>query len=220
MKIFSKIDRIILACHLNIFSHYPFSEYFFVLLLLERKLNFMRLKNILPLVVVLFLITLAACDGLSRKQQALTEKIQYDVPVVSDNPQLDWWINNIEGSKREPFLKRMMEAADKGEVRVYDYFNNALTPAQIPAIINDTIFTTLLRDYSPYEEYDTMLIESISYRDIVKIRFMEEWSWNPGSLEMKKKILALGPVVQKKIAGENFNQLLFWISLDEDYPAK
>jgi len=179
----------------------------------------MSSKNIIPL-VVLSLITLAACNGLSRKQQILTEKIQYDVPVINDNPQLDWWINNIEGSKREPFLKRIMEAAEKGEVSVCDYFNTSLTPAQIPAIITDTIYLTLLRVYSPYEEYDTMIVRSISYRDIIKIRFLEEWSWDPGSLEMKKKVLAIGPVVQKEIAGESFNQLLFWIYLDERFPAK
>lgn len=180
----------------------------------------MRLINIRLLIAFLAMIALLACNSLSRKQQTLTEKIQYDVPVINGDPQLDWWINNIEGSKREPFLERIMEAAEKGEVRVYDYFSNSLAPEQIPAIITDTIYLTLLRVYAPYEEYDTMIVKSVSYRDIVKIRFMEEWSWNPESIEMKKKVIALGPVVQKEIAGENFSQLLFWIYLDKDYPAK
>ena len=180
----------------------------------------MGLKDIQLFISILFLIALIACAGISNKQQILTEKIQYDVPVISGDPQLDWWINNIEGSRREPFLKRIMEAAEKGEVRVYDYFNNSLTSAQILAIGSDTIYQTLLRNYPPYEEFDTMIVISISYRDIVKIRFMEEWSWNPGSLEMEKKVIALGPVIQKEIAGESFNQLLFWIYLDKRYPAK
>ena len=72
----------------------------------------------------------------SNKTEILAEKIQYDVPVVNNDPQLDWWINNIEGSKREPFLKRIMEAAEKGEVRVYDYFNHPLTPQQLPAHVH------------------------------------------------------------------------------------
>jgi len=71
---------------------------------------------------------MTSCGSRSSDQEILATKIQYDVPVVNNDPQLDWWINNLEGSKREPFLKRMMEAAEKGEVRVFDYFNNPLTP--------------------------------------------------------------------------------------------
>lgn len=180
----------------------------------------MRLAKLFLFISIVFLITLTACSGNSHKQEILTERIQYDVPVISGDPQLDWWINNIEGSKRDPFLQRIIQAAEKGEVRVFDYFNNPLTSEQILSIGSDTIYQTLLRNYPPYEEYDTMIVRSISYRDIIKIRFMEEWSWNPESLEMEKKVLGLGPVIQKEIAGESFNQLLFWIYLDERFPAK
>ena len=180
----------------------------------------MKSKNIQLFIAASFLITLMACTGNTGKFEILTERIQYDVPIISGDPQLDWWINNIEGSNREPFLKRIMEAAANGDVRVFDYFNNPLTPQQILSIGSDTIYQTLLRNYPPYDEYDTMIVKSISYRDIVKIRFMEEWTWNRKSLEMNKKIVGIGPVIQKEIAGENFNQLLFWIYLDDRYPVK
>ena len=163
---------------------------------------------------------LFSCTDNSSRNEILTSKIQYDVPVNNNDPQLDWWINNIEGSKREPFLKRIMEAAGKGDVKACDYFNNPLTPAQVQSIGTDTIYQTLLRTYPPYEEYDTMIVSSITYRDIIKIRFLEEWKWDPVTLEMEKKILAIGPVTKKEIAGENFNQLLFWISLDDRFPGK
>ena len=181
-------------------------------------INFSKIGRIM--LVALSLVTLISCDILPRKQQILTEKIQYDVPVVSNDPQLDWWINNIEGSRREPFLKRIMEASLKGEVRVYDYFNKKLTPLQVQAQCIDTIYRTLLREYPPYEEYDTMTINAVSFHDITKIRFLEEWTWEPGKISILKKVIALGPVVQREVAGESFNQLLFWIYLDNDYPAK
>jgi len=113
-----------------------------------------------------------------------------------------------------------MEAAGSGEVQVFDYFNQPLTPGQVMSIGTDTIYQTLLRMRPPYEEYDTMIVQTISYQDVVKIRFMEEWFWDTESLEMEKKILAIGPVIQREIAGERFNQLLFWISVDEQFPAK
>jgi len=162
---------------------------------------------------------LFSCSDNSSRKEILTSKIQYDVPVNNNDPQLDWWINNIEGSKREPFLKRIMEAAGKGDVKACDYFNNPLTPAQVQSIGTDTIYQTLLRTYPPYEEYDTMIVSSITYRDIIKIRFLEEWKWDPVTLEMEKKILAIGPVTQKEISGHSFNQLLFWISLDDGFPG-
>ena len=180
----------------------------------------MRLNCNWLLIPVFLIITLAACNGRSVKKQMLAEKIQYDVPVMSNDPQLDWWINNIEGSKREPFLKHIMEAAEKGDVRVFDYFYKPLSPSNVLSAVTDTIYKTLLRTYPPYEEYDTMIVSSVTYRDITKIRFLEEWNWNPVTLEIEKKILAIGPVTQKEIAGERFNQLLFWIALDDRFPGK
>ena len=180
----------------------------------------MRLKIILTWIPVISMVAFISCNYHSRKQQILAEKIQYDVPVVSSDPQLDWWINNIEGSRREPFLIRILDAAEKGEVRVYDYFNQPMTPLQVRTQCIDTIYRTLLREYPPYEEYDTMTIDAVSFRDITKIRFLEEWTWEPGKANLEKKVIALGPVVQREVAGENFNQLLFWIYLDERYPVK
>jgi hypothetical protein len=180
----------------------------------------MRLEKLFLFISIVFLLTIIAYSCTSNKKEILAEKIQYDVPVINADPQLDWWINNIEGSKREPFLKRIMEAAEKGEVRIFDYFNHPLTPQQLPAQCIDTIYRTLVRTYPPYEEYDTMTIDAVSYRDITKIRFLEEWTWEPGSVNIEKKVIAIGPVVQREIAGESFNQLLFWIYLDERYPAR
>ncbi len=167
---------------------------------------------------VLTITMLTSCADRSSVDEILTTRIQYDVPVTNNDPQLDWWVNNIEGSRREPFLKRLMEAAQNGEVKVFDYFNNPMTAGQIRSAGTDTIYRTFLRDYPPYEEYDTMIVSSITYRDIVKIRFMEEWAWDKESLEIEKKVLAIGPVLHREVAGESFNQLLFWISLDERYP--
>lgn len=183
------------------------------------------MKNPAYLSLFTFLLFLAltvfsSCSDWAVRQEILTNKIQYDVPVNNNDPQIDWWINNIEGSKREPFLKRIMEAAENGDVRVYDYFNKPMTPDQVKYSGTDTVYQTLLRAVPPYEEYDTMIVNSISYHDITKIRFMEEWTWDPKSLEMDKKIVAIGPVIEKEIAGARFNQLLFWVSLDDGFPVK
>jgi hypothetical protein len=176
--------------------------------------------TVISLIFFIVFTALGSCTDKSSKNEILTSKIQYDVPVTNNDPRLDWWINNIEGSKREPFLKRIMEAAQNGEVKVFDYYNSPMTPAQVKSTGTDTIYQTLLRNYPPYEEYDTVIISSVTYHDIIKIRFMEEWTWDHASLEIDKKVVAIGPVMEKEIGGERFNQLLFWISLDENFPGK
>lgn len=180
----------------------------------------MRLKNILALLFSLVVVSFFSCTVTSHKKEFLAEKIQYDVPVNNGDPQLDWWVNNIEGSKREPFLQRIMEAAEKGDVRICDYFNKPLTSGQIRAITTDTIYRTMTRNYPPYEEFDTMTIQSVTWRDIVKIRFLEEWKWDPKTLEITKKVLGIGPVIQREYGSEKFNQLLFWIYFDDRYPVR
>lgn len=171
------------------------------------------------MLMLLALPFLISCNGTSKKE-ILTEKIQYDVPVVNNDPRLDWWVNNLEGSKREPFLKRIMEAAEKGDVRLYDYFRQPLTPAAAISSLTDTLYKTLMRDRPPYEEYDTIIVMSVTSSDISRIRFLEEWRWDPATLEMEKKILAIGPVIQKETAGSTYNRLLFWIGTDKDFPGK
>lgn len=171
------------------------------------------------LIAFLLYIIIQGCGDKKEKYQLVTSLIQYDVPVKGDDPQLDWWVNNIEGSRREPFVQRIMDAAGSGEFRVYDYFNNQLSPEQIKAIGSDTVYRTLVREYPPYEEYDTMIVFTTDYRDIVKVRFLEEWTWDPGSLDLQKKIIGLAPLASQSMGNEIYNRFLFWIYLDENYPA-
>ena len=167
----------------------------------------------------LIILISGGCGDKKEKYEVVTSLIQYDVPLKSDDPQLDWWVNNIEGSRREPFIKRIMNAASSGQFRVYDYFNNQLTSEQINAIGSDTVYQTLVREFPPYEEYDTMLVFTTDYRDIMKVRFLEEWTWDPESLDLKKRIIGIAPLASQAMGNQTYNRFLFWIYLDKGYPA-
>ena len=173
-----------------------------------------------PVLMALMVMTFASCQGQPAKKEILTTKIQYDVPIINGDPQMDWWINNIEGSKRDPLTQRILQAAIKGEVKVFDYYFYPLSPDEILANSSDTVYYTLQRSTPPYDEYDTMIVRNIDYQDIVKIRFLEEWYWEPNTLNSDKKVVALGPVIQRQIAGESFNQLLYWVYFDTGKPMK
>jgi hypothetical protein len=172
------------------------------------------------IIIALTVSVLTSCQGQTGKKEILTTKIQYDVPIINGDPQMDWWVNNIEGSIRDPFTQRILKAALDGEVKVFDYYFYPLSPNEIVANSSDTVYQTLRRTNPPYEEFDTMIVRTIDYQDIVKIRFLEEWTWEPNTLEIDKKVIALGPVIQRQIGGEAFNQLLYWIYLDKGRPLK
>ena len=171
-------------------------------------------------IIALFFVTILLLNSCQRNRykEIVATRIQYDVPINQADPQLNWWVNNLEGSRREPFIKRIMEAANSGEVKVYDYFNNLMTTDQVKSVGADTIYRTLTRSYPPYAEYDTMVIKKIEHQDISKIRFLEEWRWNPKSLEMNKKVIGFAPVYVRTYGDDSYNQLLFWIYLDSNYP--
>ncbi len=178
------------------------------------------MKTLLSSVGLAFILMISLASCSNSKMEQLTKRIQYDVPISNDNPDLDWWVNNIEGSKRDPFVKRIMEAAMSGEVKAYDYFNTELTPEEVRATGIDTIYQTLRREYPPYAEYDTIVIRKTDYRDVKKIRFMEEWNWDPKSLQIDKKVIGIAPLIIHQEGNQTYNQLLFWIYLDKAYPAK
>lgn len=179
----------------------------------------MKRKIIFFIAILLTALMFQSCQR-ERYKDILADRIQYDVPVNQADPDLNWWVNNLEGSHREPFIKRIMDAAKNGDIQVYDYFNKPLTIDEVNAIGVDTIYTSLTRTQPPYDEYDTMVIKRIEYRDISKIRFLEEWKWNPKSLEMNKRIIGFGPVFVRQLGEDSYNQLLFWIYLDKEYPDK
>jgi len=120
----------------------------------------MKVRVMLSL-VLLAGVFLSACEQESVEKNYITERIQYDVKIKGDDPEADWWIDNIVGPDREKFVKHLIEKAQNGEIKAYDYFNNPLTPEQVNQIGVDTLVQTLRRTVEPYDEYDTMIITKL-----------------------------------------------------------
>ena len=178
----------------------------------------MKFKILLFLLVGSAYFVVISCQQKEKEKLLITERIQYDVPVKNQNPDDDWWVENIVGPQREKFIKTIMDKAYSGEMPAYDYFNDPLTPEQVKRIGIDTLYQTLMRTTPPYDEYDTMIITKIDYDDITKIRFLEEWTIDEETLEINKKIFGIAPVVVINLSGKDYNMLLFWLYPDEKYP--
>ncbi len=158
------------------------------------------------------LIVITSCKQ-ETKQSLITQKIQYDVSIISPNSSYDPWIQNIEETPRIKLVSDILNAAYEGRVAAYDYFNNPLSVEEVKSIGTDTIYRTLTRNTPPYAEYDTVIVSKIEITDIVKIRFLEEWYMDEQNMVIEKVVLGIAPVIDKFDAAGNFIGLqpLFWI---------
>jgi len=179
------------------------------------------MKQYLLLILSLFLFF--SCNRRDDNTAAiLTERIQYDVFIKSPDPDLDWWVQNIEGSKREIFIKTILDNALSGKVKVYDYTNQPLTPADLKSQLYRSDTFSMQRATPPYKYFDTVATHSIDMKDIVKIRFLEEWTWNEKTLFIQKKVAGIAPVAAAYLENGELKgyKPLFWVYFDDKYPLK
>lgn len=176
------------------------------------------MKTVSILLIILVLLAIQGCKISPDENVIEVKRIQYDVPVKNNDPLAFWWANNLEGSVREELLRTLFDKAYTGEIRAYDYFHNPMTPEQVRNVGRDTVYKTLMRKHAPYDEYDTMVVTSISFRDISALRFLEEWQINRETMSVEKKVLGLGPVYIRDYGTDKYRQLLFWTYFDERFP--
>ena len=166
--------------------------------------------------LILSLLLIYSCQ--QNPGEVITTKIQYDVNIVSPDPDYDWWIQNLPGPQRERLVDMIIDGAKSGKFQSYDYFNNPISSAEVRMILSDTSFLTLVDEDPPYEARDTIVVYNIRKEDVLRIRFLEEWSMDPESLQMNKKVLGLAPVARRiDLMGMERWQPLFWIYVDQDF---
>ncbi len=178
------------------------------------------MKQILFVVICPLVFMVSCHQPAMDKMTLITERIQYDVDIKSPDPDFDWWVQNIEGSKREVFIRQVMEAAYEGKVRTFSYFNEPLTPRQVREIGFQSDTLTFQRAVPPYDFYDTVVERRINFQDITRFRFLEEWYMDPKSFGITKKVVGIAPVLRRYTEnGEWMGYMpLFWIYFDENYP--
>ena len=154
----------------------------------------------------------------NNKNEVITKKIQYDVNIKSPDPEYDWWIQNLVGPEREHLVNLIVDGAKDGKWQAYDYFNDPIDKFEVRTIFSDTMLISMMKSEPPYELFDTMVIHNILPEDILRLRFMEEWSINPDNLAFSKKIIGIAPVASRlDFNGIERWQPLFWIYTDDEF---
>ena len=165
-------------------------------------------------------ILIVSCNKKIDNGLVLASRIQYDVFIKSPDTDLDWWEQNIEGEKREIYVKNILEIALSGNVKVYDYSNNLFKANELKEHLYRADSLTFQREVPPYDNYDNVITKNILLEDIVKLRFLEEWYYNNKNLQIYKKVVGICPMAaaydeQGELKGY---KPLFWLYFDEKYP--
>ncbi len=170
-----------------------------------------------------FLTILLISNSCGQKQKELvTERIQYDVIIKSPDPEWDWWVQNLEGPKREQFVRNILESAYAGKVKAYDYFNQPLTPEEVKAIGNGTDTLLGTSPDPPYNDTTIIVQHHLDMSKITRVRFLEEWRMDPDNLSTEKKVLGIAPIMEvfNDDGSHRGYMPLFWVYLDTEYPGK
>lgn len=174
--------------------------------------------------VFLFILSFVAFSCRNNKEgetALLTEKIEYDVNIVNNEPDADWWIQNIEGSKREKFVNLVINGAKNQTIKIFD---NNFIPTSFKKVVSDffSYDTVNFKNKIKNIETDSVFISNLF--DVSKInsfKFIEEWTYNDKTFEFQKNVNKYCPVL--RYIGEK-NKItdiqLFWVIPDTNVNDK
>lgn len=173
-------------------------------------------------------------DDKTKNVTPLSESIEYDVSInnfkymklwglVTSSPL--WYRYNLEPSVRCAYLELLFEKALAGKLDLYDMNDKPMDTVALKKLLNsletqDTI--TLIRAYPPYEAYDTV-VSTIFYPNMVtSFRFREDWTYDPATLAISKKVLAMAPIRTPLTFDADGNEIygtdkpMFWIKFSKE----
>jgi len=181
-------------------------------------------KIVSVFLLMAFVIFAPSCQsGDGAGKNVVTKRIQYDVSIRNAEPDMDWWVQNIEGSNREKLVKDIIQQVTSGKVKAYDFLTCKPYDAdEIKRMMKRIDTISVERSTPPYDLVDTVLVTEIRLSDITKLRFLEEWSMNDKTLAFSKKVAGICPMVERRTDSDELRgyKPLFWVFFDEKYPAE
>lgn len=181
-------------------------------------------KFVFTALMLLSVTLFTSCNRDENKEKNIvTQRIQYDVLIRNTEPDMDWWVQNIEGSNREMLVKNIIKQVTEGKVKAYDFLSyTPFTTDEIKTMMKRIDSISVERSTPPYDLVDTVMISEIRLSEIVKLRFLEEWSMNEKTLAFTKKVAGICPMAERLTeTGEvRGYKPLFWVFFDDKYPAE
>ena len=169
------------------------------------------MRYISILVVLGSILFMSGCR--SRSGGLITEKIVYDVSIRNTDASSDWWRDNLPGPAREHLVEWLMDGVKTGVLTPCEEDGMPMEGEDVENIGTELLHATFQRPDPPYESYDTTIRSELNYRDITRIRFMEQWYYDRQNTLIEKKVVAMAPVVENYGPDGKFRgyEALFWV---------
>ena len=183
----------------------------------------MKKITFLVLILTAVVLTPSCRKGEKTSDEMVIKRIQYDVFIRNSDPDMDWWVQNIEGSNREKLVKDIITRVSDGEVKAYDFLSyKPLSTDQIKTMMKKVDTVSVERSTPPYDLVDTVLVSEIRLSDITKLRFLEVWQINEKTLAVTKKVSGICPLAERHTETGELRGFkpLFWVFFDDKYPAE
>ena len=178
------------------------------------------------------LLAFAGCNPkggeTKTNHQMLSKNIEYDVTVnnfknickwgltdANDN----WYRYNLEGSVRSGYVELLFKNAFAGKLDLYDMNDKKIDTTELKKIMT---ITDSLKVEIGKKLVDTVIKKNISPDEITALRFREEWTYDPATMAVGKKVLAIAPIRTpvindnegKEIYGKD--KALFWVKFSNE----
>jgi len=193
------------------------------------------LKQIVSLTIGLLLLVFISCTPKGDDKSShpvLSKSIEYDVTINNfkmfsewglNTSGAFWYRNNLEGSVRGAFMELLFKNALTGKLELYDMNDKLIDTNRLKVILLASVDSiTATRTEPPYAMYDTVINKTIQPEEITALRFREDWTYDPSTMAIKKKVIAFAPIWTPigydKDGNETYgeNKTLFWVKWSKE----
>jgi len=183
--------------------------------------------------LALYLAGCTGSDGTKKNQLVpLSKNIEYNVSISNQysfrhdpySSASAWDRNNIEASSRITYLQMLLEKAESGALKLTTMDGKPIDSADLSDFFYTDDTVTCTRAYAPFDNYDTIIrAKKFGPENIINLRFKEDWSYDPRTFAVTKKIIAMAPIIsgitwndETKTEEIEFpGKPAFWINFDE-----
>lgn len=132
--------------------------------------------------------------------------------------QLPFYFCNIETSLRKEIINIILDAGFEKKTPVYDFFMTPMSDQDMEFLKGQKEVVQYEDPENPEIELDSIRVSTLDRTQIVRFKFIEEWSMDKTSLKFSKQVIAMSPfIISYDEHGECRGlKFLFWIVFDEN----
>lgn len=200
----------------------------------HKPIKIIRMKKTTIFCMAALMLLIFGCAPNSGKNKSekkvLSKNIEYDVSINNywmisqsafEASNESWYVGNIETSSRKAFQELLFKNALSGKLNLTDLNNKSIDTNKLKDLISFTDTVTMTRLIPPFNNYDTLIKKMVPESWVTGLRFRENWSYDPNTMAITKKVIAMAPLVSivhydndgKETIEES--KALFWIIFPE-----